>query len=91
MDEKELLHGLIFGKRYILKNELMLECRLYTSGQHRYFTPSANLWLSVDDNGEYIEWQHYGSSAKELTAEALAWILKNIFKAKASDFIELPS
>ena len=86
-----LLEGLKAGKRYILKEEFTLAAKLYTSGENRYFAPSANLYRTEDENGVYIGWRHNGSSATKLDADNLRWILKNIFRgAKPSDFVEVP-
>lgn len=91
MDLNGLLEGLKAGKRYITKEEFTLAAKLYTSGENRYFTPSANLYRTEDYAGAYIGYRHYGSSAAKLDAENLRWILDNIFKgAKPSDFVEVP-
>lgn len=91
MDFAELLEGIKAGKRYILKKEFMLAAELYTGGEYRYFTPSANLYRVEDWAGVYIGWCHYESSANKLDAENLRWILKNIFDgAKPSDFVQVP-
>ena len=91
MDLNGLLEGLKAGKRYILKEEFTLAAKLYTSGENRYFAPSANLYRTEDENGVYIGWRHNGSSATKLDADNLRWILKNIFRgAKPSDFVEVP-
>lgn len=91
MDFTELLEGIKAGRRYILKEEFMLAAKLYTGGEYRYFTPSANLYRVEDWAGVYIGWRHYGSSASKLNAENLRWILKNIFDgAKPSDFVLVP-
>lgn len=91
MDLNVLLEGIKAGKRYILREEFTLAAKLYTSGENRYFTPSANLYRTEDEAGVYIGWRHYGSSANKLDADSLRWILDNIFKgAKPSDFVEVP-
>lgn len=91
MDLNRLLEGIKAGKRYILKEEFTLAAKLYTSGENRYFTPSANLYRTEDDYGVYIGYRNHGSSATKLDAENLRWILDNIFKgAKPSDFVEVP-
>ena len=91
MDFNALLEGLKAGKRYITKEEFTLAAKLYTSGENRYFTPSANLYRTKDHAGVYIGYRHYGSSAAKLNADNLRWILDNIFKgAKPSDFVEVP-
>ena len=91
MDLNRLLEGIKAGKRYILKKEFTLAAKLYTSGENRYFTPSANLYRTEDRAGVYIGYRHYGSSSTKLDADNLRWILDNIFKgAKPSDFVEVP-
>jgi len=91
MNEKEMLENIKNGARYILKKEFMLAAELYTSGEYRYFTPSANLYRVEDWAGVYIGWHHYGSSANKLNIENLHWILENIFDgAKPSDFVLVP-
>ena len=91
MDFNTLLEGIKAGKRYILKEDFTLAAKLYTSGENRYFAPSANLYRTEDHAGVYIGWRHYGSSANKLDADNLRWILDNIFKgAKPSDFVEVP-
>lgn len=91
MDLNRLLEGLKAGKRYILKEDFTLAAKLYTSGDNRYFAPSANLYRTEDEYGVYIGYRHNGSSATKLDAENLRWILDNIFKgAKPSDFVEVP-
>jgi hypothetical protein len=46
------------------------------------FTPC----LSVSENGEYIRWRHYGSSANENTKQALQWLIETIFKTTPEEF-----
>ena len=90
MELKDLYMGINRGKRYTLKSDFIREAEAYTSGEHRYFTPWARLYLVEDWAGDYIGWSHYGSSAKENTMDGLEWILKNIFKKTPADFIEIP-
>ena len=82
----DLYIGLNDGKRYCLKKDFMLEARLYTEGEHRYFAP--HVALSADP--EYIRWSHYGSSANKNTIDDLQWILEYIFKCEADEFVEYP-
>lgn len=91
MDLNGLLEGIKAGKRYILIEDFALAAKLYTSGENRYFAPSANLYREEDEAGVYIGYRNHGSSATKLDADNLRWILENIFKgAKPSDFVEVP-
>jgi len=42
--------------------------------------------LSVSENGEFIRWTNYGSSANENTKQALQWIIETIFKTTPGEF-----
>lgn len=90
MTIKELYIGLNEGRRYMLKSEFLAEAQHYAEGVHRFFAPWAQLYITEDAGGEYIGWRHYGSSANKNTLENLEWILKNIFKCEAADFVEVP-
>lgn len=46
------------------------------------FTPC----LSVSENGVYIRWRHYGSSANDNTKRDLQWIIETIFKTTPEEF-----
>lgn len=48
--------------------------------------PYFHTCLSVSENGEFIRWTHYGSSANENTKQALQWIIETIFKTTPGEF-----
>lgn len=85
----EMFTGLLNGKQYVLKSTLMSEWHLFRDGDDRYFTPGGFDTIYIDDFGDFIHYNHHGSSASKVSKEELEWILKVIFKCKPSDFTEL--
>ena len=59
-------------------------CYGYFVSNVRY--PYFDTCLSVSENGEFIRWTHYGSSANKNTKQALQWIIETIFKTTADEF-----
>ena len=45
-------------------------------------------WTVLIADEKYIYWCYFGESANDNTMDALAWILKNIFKLTPEEFIE---
>ena len=45
-------------------------------------------WTVLIADEKYIYWRYYGESANDNTMDALAWILKSIFKLTPEEFIE---
>ena len=45
-------------------------------------------WTVLIADEKYIYWRYFGESANDNTMDALAWILKNIFKLTPEEFIE---
>ena len=85
----EMFTGLVNGKQYVLKNTLRSEWRLFQDGTLRYFVPGGGDTVYMDDLGDYIHYQHYGSSAIKVDKNELEWLLNTIFECKPSDFTEL--
>lgn len=83
---EELFYTLNKGVRFTLRKSLETDVKLWKEGVYRYFTPTCN--LSCD--GEFIHWQHGGSSANQNTLEDLRWTLDEIFDgATPEDFVAL--
>lgn len=87
MTVEELFHGLVEGKEYIMKNRLQAEWDSFQSGRLRFFVPQPNLYM--DEDGDYFHWNHYGSSANEVSLDSLKFLLEKIFECGADDFVEL--
>lgn len=85
----EMFSGLIQGKQYVLKDTLRSEWRLFKDGTLRFFVPGGGDTIYMDDAGEYLHYQHYGSSAIQVDIDELEWLLKTIFKCEPKDFTEL--
>ncbi len=62
--------------------------RGYCYGRYIYNVrfPYFHTCLSVSENGEFIRWTNYGSSANENTKQALQWIIETIFKTTPGEF-----
>lgn len=86
MNIKELYKGLNEGRRYCLKSDFLHMARGYCDGTYKYFTP--HVALAADS--AHIYWSCYGSSAEGNNLKNLTWLLKEIFKCSANDFIEYP-
>lgn len=86
----EMFHGLIDGKQYVLKDEMRLRWRSFNNGTLRYFTPggSKEIHLEEYDTRDAIAYSCHGTSAVDVTKDDLEWLLKTIFKAEPSDFVE---
>lgn len=85
----EMFTGLVNGKQYVLKNTLKSDWRLFQDGTLRFYVPGGFDTIYMDDFGEYIHYNHHGSSAVEVTKDDLEWLLNTIFKCEPSDFTEL--
>lgn len=53
---------------------------------HNVKYPYFHTCLSVSENGDFIRWTHYGSSANENTKQALQWIIETIFETTPEKF-----
>ena len=53
---------------------------------HNVKYPYFHTCLSVSENGEFIRWTHFGSSANRNTKQALQWIIETIFTTTADEF-----
>ena len=95
MDEQltlaEMFKGLLDDKQYVLKETLRSDWRMFNDGTLRYFTPGGQneIHLEEGDNDVYFGYKHAGSSAVSVTKDDLEWLIKTIFKAEPSDFVEL--
>ena len=60
----------------------------YCYGRYIYNVrfPYFKTCLSVSENGEFIRWIHYGSSANKNTKQELQWIIETIFKTTPDEF-----
>lgn len=68
-----LQDGKVYGKTMKAVNPNLYETIFITS-------------LSTSEDGQYIRWNHFGSSANKNTVSELEWILKVIFEMTAEEF-----
>lgn len=53
---------------------------------HNVRYPYFHACLSVSENGEFIRWTHFGSSANKNTKQDLQWIIEAIFHMTPGQF-----
>ena len=53
---------------------------------HNVRFPYFHTCLSVSENGEFIRWEHFGSSANKNTKKELQWIIETIFETTPGEF-----
>ena len=90
LTEENILKGIMGGKAYCLKSDFLHMAEGYCNGEYRFFTPHRALYYTEDWAGQYIGYNHYGSSAVKISAKNLKWLLKVIFECSAGDFVEWP-